>query len=203
MYSTIKIKLVDPYISSHQTRDDGVFFHNIQGRDGSQVETTSLLSRLSNLEQYSGQDITILTDNQEDTAWVKKMLKGRYETQDATQFPVKHLVVDTLENFEGLESPVILFIIPQSWGSGYVGSLKYRLCVVTRAISRLEFLFPLPWDTSQRQQDLAELKKAFSFSVSVFGINCTILCTLCSTCSIQVIWMLDRGGVHYCSIQVI
>ncbi len=101
------------------------------------------------------------------------MLKGKYETQEATQFPVKHVVVDTLENFEGLESPVILFIIPQSWGSGYIGSLKYRLCVTTRAISRLEFL--LPWDPSQRQQDLAELKRAFSLAVSTLSVSTTIL----------------------------
>ena len=147
------------FISFHQTLEDGIFFHNIQRRE-------TLLSRLSTLEQYRRQDITILTEDQEDTAWVKQMLKGRYETQDTTQFPVRHIVVDTLENFEGLESPVILFIIPQCWGRGCIGSLKYRLCVVTRAISRLEFL--LPWDASQRQQDLAELKRVFSFLVSVF-----------------------------------
>ena len=182
------------HISFHQTVADGLFFYNIQhaqGGDGSQVKATSLLSRLSILEQYHNQDITILTENQEDKAWVKEMLKhstGKYETQDATQFPVKHLVVDTLENFEGLESPVILFIIPLSWGSSYVGSLKYRLCVVTRAISRLEFL--LPWDASQRQQDLAELKKAFSFSVSVFAVT-------------QYFWF-NTGEVYTgCSIQVI
>ncbi len=148
-----------------QIPEDSVFFYNIQGRETKQDETTTLLSRLSNLKQYSRQDITILTENQEDKTWVQEMLKGKCATQNSTRFPVKHLVVDTLENFEGLESPVILFIIPKSWGSGYVGSLKYRLCVVTRAISRLEFL--LPWDASQRQQDLAELKRAFSFSVSV------------------------------------
>ncbi len=146
--------------------EDGVFFHTIQGRE----ETETLLSRLSNLvEQYYSQDITILTDNQEDKTWVTEMLKGRYGTQDATQFPVKHVVVDTLENFEGLESPVILFIIPLSWGSGYIGSLKYRLCVVTRAISRLEFL--LPWEASQRQQDLEELKRLFTFLVSAFVVK--------------------------------
>ena len=150
----------------HQILEDGIFFHIIQPREetGPEESTcTTLLSRLSNLEQYHRQDITILTENQEDTAWVKETLKGQYETQDATQFPVKHIVVDTLENFEGLESPVILFIIPHSWGSGYVGSLKYRLCVVTRAISRLEFLLPY---ASHREQDLTELKRHFSFSVS-------------------------------------
>ncbi len=145
-----------------------VFFYNVRGRHGSQDESPTLLSRLSSLNQYSKQNITILTDSKDDKTWVKKMLKGKYATQPATQFPVKHIVIDTLENFEGLESPVILFIIPQSWGSGHVGSLKYRLCVVTRAISRLEFL--LPWGASQRQQDLIELKKAFSLVVSIFVV---------------------------------
>ncbi len=150
------------YVSFQQTLEDGVYFHNIQRRE-------TLLSRLSKLGQYRRQDITILTETQEDKAWVKKMLKGWYETQDATLFPVRDVVVDTLENFEGLESPVILFIIPQCWGCGCIGSLKYRLCVVTRAISRLEFL--LPWDASHRQQDLEELKKAFSYLVSVFTVT--------------------------------
>ncbi len=156
-----------------QIPEDGVFFHNIRGRDANvQDETTTLLSRLSDLKQYTSRDITILTESQEDKAWVKEMLKGHYKTQDATQFPVKHVVVDTLENFEGLESPVILFIIPQSWGSGYVGSLKYLLCVATRAISRLEFL--LPWDASRRQQDLAELKRPFLLAVCILsGYNYT------------------------------
>ncbi len=154
-------------ISSKQIPEDGVFFHNIEGRK----TPINLLSKLSNLKQYSNQDITILTDNQEDKAWITGMLKGNNatRTQDTTQFPVKYIVVDTLENFEGLESPVILFIIPRSWGSGYIGSLKYRLCVVTRAISRLEFL--LPSDDLQRQEEFAELKRAFSFSVSVLTVT--------------------------------
>ncbi len=146
-----------------------MFFINIKGKDDSiniQGKDETLLSRLSNLEQYSEKDITILTDSQDDISWIEDMVKGKYVTQRATEFPVKHAVIDTLENFEGLESPVILFIIPQSWGSGYVGSLKYRLCVVTKAISRLEFL--LPWSSSQRELDLTELKRAFSLAVSTF-----------------------------------
>ncbi len=142
------------------------FFINIKGEDGGLAETPTLLSRLSNLKQYREEDITILTDSEDDIKWIEDMMKDKYVTQRATQFPVKAIVIDTLENFEGLESPVILFIIPQSWGSGYVGSLKYRLCVVTRAISRLEFL--LPWSSSQREQDLTELKGTFSLAVSTF-----------------------------------
>ncbi len=164
---------VDELTTVRQIPEDGVFFHSIQGREASPEKNTTLLSRLSDLEQYLRKDITILTENKEDKAWVKEMLRGQYETQDSTQFPVKHVVVDTLENFEGLESPVILFVIPQSWGSGYVGCLKYRLCIVTRAISRLEFL--LPWDASQRQQDMAELKKAFTLSVSVCVVKTFLL----------------------------
>ncbi len=150
-------------LSFHQMSKDGVFFHTIQGREAPET----LLSRLSNLVvQYRRQDITILTDNQGDKEWITGILEGQYKTQDATQFPVEHVVVDTLEKFESLESPVILFIIPGYWGCGYVGSLKYRLCVVTRAISRLEFL--LPWDVSQRQRDLADLKRLFTLLVSAF-----------------------------------
>ncbi len=163
---------MDELTTVRQIPEDGVFFHNTQGRDANQDETSSLLSRLSEIvkikKRYQKRDIAILTDNAEDKAWVREMLKGSYGTTAATNFPVSRIVVDTLENFEGLESPVVLFIIPQSWGSGYVGSLKYRLCVVTRAMSRLEFL--LPWDASSRQQDLAELKKAFSLEVKSHSV---------------------------------
>ncbi len=179
---------VDELTTVRQIPEDGVFYHNIQDREASSEETKTLLSRLSELEQYRKQDITILTESQEDKAWVTEMLKGKYQTQDATQFPVEHVVIDTLANFEGLESPVILFMIPKSWSNGYVGSLKYRLCVVTRAISRLEFL--LPWDASQRQQDLAELNKAFALSVSAFVVK-----PFC--------WLntgeLYTGAVHVCN----
>ncbi len=158
----------DELCTVRQIPEDGVFFHNIQGSGVNQDEEVTMISQLQSIlktpSRYSRKDITILTDNEKDKAWVKELLKHKYATSDATQFPVKSIIVDTLENFEGLESPVILFIIPRSWGTGYIGSLKYRLCVVTRAISRLEFL--LPWDPSDRQQDLAELKRAFSLEVS-------------------------------------
>ena len=159
---------VDELSTVRQIPEDGVFFYSIQGRDAEQGENVTLLSRLSDIlkvkKRYQRRDIAILTDNHEDKTWIKEMLKGNYGTTEATHFPVKHVVVDTLENFEGLESPVILFVIPESWGTGYVGTLKYRLCVVTRAISRLEFL--LPWDPSNRQQDIEELKRAFSLQVN-------------------------------------
>ncbi len=161
-------KNIDELCAVCQVPEDDVFFHNIQKRDASQEEITTLLSRLSNLEQYSRRDITILTDNQEDKSWVNEKLKSKYVTQEVTRFPVEHIVVDTLENFEGLESPVILFIIPLCWGKGNVGSLEYRLCVTTRAISRLEFL--LPWDASQNQEGLAELKEACSVVVSSLAV---------------------------------
>ena len=140
-----------------QIPEDGVFFHTIQGRE------PTLLSRLSDLvEQYSRQDITILTENQEDTIWVKEILKSQYKTQDATQFPVKHIIVDTLENFIGVKPLVILFIIPQSWDSGYVEFVTYRLCVAPKTISRVEFL--LPWVPSQNQRNMAELRRTLAVS---------------------------------------
>ncbi len=82
------------------------------------------------------------------------MLKGQYETQDATESPAKYIVVDTLENYKGLEPLVILFIIPQSWDSGYVESVKHQVYVATKTISGVEFL--LPWEPSQNERDLAE-----------------------------------------------
>lgn len=125
--STVMLQMT--FFALLQTKEDGVFFHNIADRLPGHDEHTllSTLGRLPSLIQYRKRDITILTDNQADKAWVNQVLKDTYTTQEATHFPVKHIVVDSLENFEGLESPVVLFIIPRSWGSHYVGSLKYRL----------------------------------------------------------------------------
>ncbi len=113
---------------------------------------------------YEAKDVTILTEGSKDKAWVWDTLQSSdYEVQEATNFPVQHIVVDTLSNFEGLDSPVIMFIVPEFWGSDYVGSLKYRLCIATRAISRLEFL--VPWDSTGRHQDLLELRRVFGTEV--------------------------------------
>ncbi len=130
-------------------------------------EGLTLVSRLRDIltgTMYQERHVAILTENNNEKSWIHDILKcNKYSIQDATSFPVKHIVVDTLENFEGLDSPVILFIVPESWATGYVGSLKYRLCIATRAISRLEFL--VPWNPTGRGKDLAGLRKAFHTEV--------------------------------------
>ncbi len=132
------------------------------------LDGATLASRLRDILEgtlYEERHITILAENTNWKTWIKENLEGaKYQIQEATSFPVKHIVVDTLDNFEGLDSPVILFIVPESWGTGYIGSLKYRLCIATRAISRLEFL--IPWDPTGREQDLVELKRAFRTEVN-------------------------------------
>ncbi len=160
-------KYVDELSTVRHLPEDGVFFHNIQGRDAGQYEATTLLSRLSNVKQYSNHDVAILTNNKEDKIWVKEMLLEKGHTTQDARPPVKNLVVDTLENFKALKPRAIFFIIPQSWDSDYVTSVNSLLPVVTRAKSRLEFL--LLWDPSQRQQNLTELKKAISVAVSTLA----------------------------------
>ncbi len=139
------------------------------------TEGLTLVSRIRSILSstlYQERDVTILTENDHEKQSIQEMLRClKYPTQDATVFPVEHMVVDTLETFEGLESPVILFIVPESWGTGsYIGSLKYRLCITTRAISRVEFL--IPWDQTDREQDLAELRRAFQTKVITMVNEC-------------------------------
>ncbi len=135
------------------------------------LEKLTLTSRLRDLlkgSMYQERHITILTENTNEKTLIQGILRcTKYPIQDATSFPVKNIVVNTLENFEGLESPVILFIVPESWGTSYVGSLKYRVCIATRAISRLEFL--VPWDPAGRETDLIDLRRAFQREVSSKG----------------------------------
>ncbi len=131
------------------------------------VGKPTLLTRVQEVlagNRYQEKDIAVLTEGSKDQTRVMDILRSaNYDVQKTTVFPVQHIVVDTLANFEGLESPVILFIVPESWGKGYVGSLKYRLCIATRAISRLEFL--APWDPTGRQLDLLALRRAFGTEV--------------------------------------
>ncbi len=123
------------------------------------------LKELLNSSLYQERHITILTENRSDKVRIEEILRSmEHPIQDTISFHVKHIVVDTLETFEGLESPVILFVVPESWGTGYLGSLKYRLCIATRAISRLEFL--VPWHPEGRQNDLVELSRAFQTEVN-------------------------------------
>ena len=155
-----------------QLPEDGVFFHNIQGR--------TLLSRLSNLKQYSRHDIAIVTENQEDKAWVKGMLDGQYKTLDAALYfsllryldmVSRRIIVGCAENLQKFDSPVILFIIPQLYSNVCVDFVERWLCVIPGGSARrLEFL--LPWDPSQIQPDLAELKGAFASVVSTLP-ECT------------------------------
>ena len=151
--------------SSDDDKDDD---DDIDDDNDYNAEYVTLLSRLRDVLKgtlYQERHVTILTENKTEKILVKEIIAcSSYHVQEATNFPVKHIVVDTLENFEGLESPVILFIVPESWGMGYVGSLKYRLCIATRAISRLEFL--IPWNPTGREHDLAELRRAFRTEVN-------------------------------------
>ncbi len=157
---------VDQLSTVRQIPEDGVSFHSIQGREARQDETTTLLFRLSNLKQYRRQDIAIVTANQEDKAWVKEMLEGEYETQDATLYPRQCVVVDCKDNFQDLEFPVILVIVPQSVGtdcSWWVEEmLAYDVHETTRRVESL-----LPWNPSHRQPDLTELKEKFSQEVNM------------------------------------
>ena len=167
----------DELCTVRQIPEDGVFFHNIRGNDVSQDETITLLTRMSNLQQYPRHHIAILTESMADKAWVEELLTDKYVTQRATQLPVEHIVLDTLNNVSCLEPHVILFVMPQTWIRGFVGSLKKRLYKVTRNITRLELL--LRWDPSQRQQDVEELKNAFLFSVRMFAVHTIYLTKDC------------------------
>ncbi len=155
----------------HENRDDkDGMYHDESEPYGAGVKKLQKITLTSHVKDilngtvYKERHLTILTEDNNYKIWIKEILEcANYQMQDATSFPVKHIVVDTLENFEGLDSPVILFILPKYWGTGYVGSL-YCLCIATRAISRLEFL--IPWDPTGREKDLAELRQAFRTEVN-------------------------------------
>ena len=162
---------IDKLSTVRQIPEDGVFFRNIQGKEASQDETT-VVSRLSNLKQYRRQDIAILTDNQEDKTWVKDMLNDIYPTQDATLHPRQCIVVDCIDNCQDLESPVMLYIVPQTKVYDFKLNRNWHSHVSASCTCRVEFLFP--WDPSQREPDLTKLKEDLSLPV-----NMLLQCTWC------------------------
>ena len=163
-----KGKEKDDYRTDVDAEFWGDYGDSTEGEEEDALEKPTLVSRLRDVLKYGmyqERHITILTENTTDKTLIQEILSyAKYPIQDGTSFLGNHITVDTLENFEGLESRVILFIVPKSWGTKYVGTPKYNLCISSRAISRLEFL--IPWDSTRREKELAELRRDFETKVS-------------------------------------
>ena len=102
-----------------------------------------ILNRLT--RQYEKESIVILCDDDDQLETLRQQLTIlNRQIQNATTFPIKEIVMCQMEDFAGLEADVVLFLLPQNWGSEYMGNWKYVYSVSSRAIMRLEFL--LPWD---------------------------------------------------------
>ncbi len=90
MRSCVGIGNMDELSTVYQIPGDGVFFHNLQGREENQDESATLISQLEHVlkkqKRYCRKHIATLTDNQGDKKWVQDMLKGKYATVEATQF---------------------------------------------------------------------------------------------------------------------
>ena len=80
--------------------------------------TQSLINRMEEVlagNRYQEQDIVVLSEDDADKKWAQDTLQSaNHPVQESSSFPVQHIVVDTLAHFEGLESPVILFIVPEN-----------------------------------------------------------------------------------------
>ncbi len=133
-----------------------------------------LNARLDALEKkYDARSVAILCDDTDQLSVMKALLKKNFNKrfQEDDPYPIQHMVMCSLEEFGGLEAEVILFLLPQNFGTGEVQvSWKYVNVISSRARERVEFL--LPWDPVSDQSgdeekhgkltDLLELFKMVS-----------------------------------------
>ncbi len=120
-------------------------------------------------EKYEPRSVAILCDDTEQLNVMKTLLTKRFDKkfQEDNQYPIQHMVMCSLEDFGGLEAEVILFLLPQNFGTGKVKvSWKYVNVISSRARERLELL--LPWDPDndrgedqEQQEKLNELLELF------------------------------------------
>ena len=146
----------------HDIEGHGVFVHHfeqmfITSEDNPLLNLVRNILRPASVHEphlYGPRHVAILVDDsgRDKGTWevnfLQKLFKTHYQqfqVQDASQYPVTGLIIDKLENFSGLDADVIVFIglqyVPGD-SLAFVSNNKYKLFVTSRAISRLDLVFP-------------------------------------------------------------
>ena len=108
-------------------------------------------------EKYGPRAVVILCDDTDQLTEIKTLLTENFHKtfQKQNEYPIQHTVMCNLDEFGGLEAEVILFLLPQNFGTGKIQvSWKYVNVISSRARERLEFL--LPWDPAGDRRENQE-----------------------------------------------
>jgi hypothetical protein len=116
--------------------------------------TSVLVEGLSRDYVYVQSDIAILVDDDdEDLAQAKADFYRnvfRHHAHDihvhsASEYPVKGIVVDVLENFSGLDARYCIFVVPMTKTEFTVHGLhntKYKIFIASRGVDRVDYVLP-------------------------------------------------------------
>ncbi len=124
------------------------------------------------LKAYMKRSIVVLFDDNTQLTELKNLMESKYHWQvsDGKSFPNQDIVMCKLDAFGGLESEVVIFVLPPSFGieDPSVCYWKYMSVISSRAKQKLEFL--VPWDPDKdatRMQKLLALLQAVSIFLKI------------------------------------
>ena len=116
------------------------------------VESSSLNPVSSEEPFYSEKDIAILVDQMSDLATKEcvTLFRNVFKTfwpegcvQAAGTYPRKGVIIDSLDNFAGLEAKVVLFVLANrdKWLSNRtITNPRYLVAIASRGIDRVDFI---------------------------------------------------------------
>ncbi len=126
----------------------------VYGYIGRNLEDSANLlnEKLGALEKkYNPKSIAIVCDDTDQRDSMRRLLLERFHRifQTARQYPVRRMVLCSLEDFGGLEAHVVLFLLPPKFETEAIKvPWKYINTISSRAKQRIEFL--LPWEPQEK-----------------------------------------------------
>ena len=129
----------------NETKGEGVTYEFIG--DNYEENALRLHDKLNELLKiYEERSIVVLFDDDTQLAKLKNLMENthNWKVGDEKTFPRENTVMCRLDDFGGLESEAVIFVLPPSFGieDQSICYWKYVNVVSSRAKQKLEFLFP-------------------------------------------------------------
>ncbi len=155
----------------NEMEGDGVTYEFIG--DNYEENARRLDAKLSALlKVYEKRSIVVLFDDDTQLTELNKLSKTKYnwKVRDGKTFPSQDIVMCRLDDFGGLESEVVIFVLPPAFGREDLSVCywKYMNVISSRAKQKLEFL--VPWDPDKdatRMQKLLGLLQVVSITLKI------------------------------------
>ena len=111
--------------------------------------------------QYEPEDIAILVDTADSSEYAAQLLEIMKHApvdiiaHDAGRYPVEGIVIDTLDNYSGLDARLCIIITREPIGTFHLNSLdnpRYKAYCASRAIDRVVFVTDTGMDITKAEQ---------------------------------------------------